>query len=41
MRSYLEQYGRVQRFWGRINDLHRPQLDYEDDLCAFFKIVGI
>lgn len=37
MSSYLEQYERLKRYWNKINDQNRSQVEYEDDLWAFFQ----
>jgi hypothetical protein len=37
MAEYLEQYQRVQRYLGRIQDQERDRTEYEDDLWSFFQ----
>jgi hypothetical protein len=37
MNEYKQQYDRVGRFFSRLTNQNRSQIDYEDDLWAFFQ----
>ncbi len=37
MNEYTQQYDRVKRFFSRLTNQNRSQIDYEDDLWAFFQ----
>jgi hypothetical protein len=37
MANYIQQYQRVRRYLGRIQDQDRESTDYEDDLWSFFQ----
>jgi hypothetical protein len=37
MADYIQQYQRVRRYLGRIQDQNRDRTEYEDDLWSFFQ----
>ena len=37
MKEYIQQHDRVKRFFSRLTNQNRSQIDYEDDLWAFFQ----